>query len=64
MRGTVRAAMKIRTEIEISAPPERVWEVLVDFPGYAGWNPFMGMLVNIEKGFVLANEALKRRVEG
>jgi hypothetical protein len=36
------AAMKeLRTEIEINAPPERVWGVLMDFGAYAEWNPFI-----------------------
>ncbi|HVW25307.1 MAG TPA: SRPBCC domain-containing protein [Polyangiaceae bacterium] len=33
--------MELRTEIEISASPSRVWETLVDFPRYAEWNPFI-----------------------
>jgi demethylmenaquinone methyltransferase / 2-methoxy-6-polyprenyl-1,4-benzoquinol methylase len=27
--------------IDISAPPDRVWEVITDFPSYPEWNPFM-----------------------
>jgi hypothetical protein len=33
--------MELRTEIEINAPPPRVWETLVDFTRYAEWNPFI-----------------------
>jgi len=32
---------EIRTEIDIHAPAERVWEVLTDFPSYPSWNPFV-----------------------
>lgn len=28
------------SEVEIEAPPERVWETLVDLDGYARWNRF------------------------
>ena len=31
----------IDTYIDINAPPDRVWEVLVDFPGWKEWNPFI-----------------------
>jgi hypothetical protein len=31
----------ISAAIDIDAPPERVWEVLVDFSAYPEWNPFM-----------------------
>ncbi|MCE7083334.1 SRPBCC domain-containing protein [Streptomyces sp. ST2-7A] len=31
----------VTTEIEIPAPPEDVWAVLLDFPRYGGWNPFI-----------------------
>jgi hypothetical protein len=33
--------MRIHTEVEVAAPRERVWEVLVDLARYAEWNPFM-----------------------
>lgn len=32
---------EIRAEIEIDAPAERVWQVLVDFTSYPQWNPVM-----------------------
>ena len=32
---------EIRTEIEINAPKERVWEVLMDFEKHSEWNPFI-----------------------
>lgn len=33
--------MYLHTEIEIAAPPERVWTVLTDFQRYPDWNPFI-----------------------
>ncbi|MFE7457552.1 SRPBCC family protein [Kitasatospora albolonga] len=30
----------ITTRIEIAAPPQRVWDVLTDFPGHQEWDPF------------------------
>lgn len=33
--------MELRTEVEIAAPPERIWQVLTDFPAYHEWNPFI-----------------------
>ena len=32
---------ELHSEIDIPAPPDEVWRQLVDFPGYAGWNPFI-----------------------
>lgn len=29
----------IETVLHIDAPPAAVWEALVDFPGWSGWNP-------------------------
>jgi hypothetical protein len=33
--------MQLRTEVEIAATPDRVWEVLRDFARYPEWNPFI-----------------------
>lgn len=32
---------ELRTEIEIAAPVDAVWEALIDLPTYADWNPFI-----------------------
>ena len=32
---------ELRTEITIDAPPERVWEILMDLEHYPEWNPFV-----------------------
>jgi hypothetical protein len=31
----------IRTEIEINASPEKVWQILSDFENFPSWNPFV-----------------------
>jgi len=36
--------LTLRTEIQIAAAPERVWNVLMDFPGHGQWNPFVRSL--------------------
>ena len=32
---------ELRSEIEINAPPERVWVLLADFGSFPEWNPFI-----------------------
>jgi hypothetical protein len=36
--------MQIRTEIQINATPEKVWNVLTDFSSFPEWNPFVKKL--------------------
>lgn len=46
--------MEIRTEVEIAAPPARVWAVLVDFKRYPEWNPFITSIAGTpERGATL-----------
>ena len=34
-------AKQLRTQVDVDAPPERVWQVLTDFAAYPQWNPFI-----------------------
>lgn len=43
-------SFELRTEIEIDAPAERVWAMLVDFAAYPSWNPF---IVSLEGSLAL-----------
>jgi hypothetical protein len=38
---------EISTEIEINAPPSRVWQILTDFKNYQTWNPFIKKISGI-----------------
>lgn len=38
-RGASFLAHQLETEVEILAPPSRVWEVLTDTAAYPAWNP-------------------------
>lgn len=45
---------QLDTSIDITAPPERVWEILTDFPAYPAWNPFITKITGaVEAGTVL-----------
>ncbi|REA06150.1 SRPBCC domain-containing protein [Haloferax sp. Atlit-6N] len=46
-------AHEIETSIDIDAPPERVWETLVDFDRYPEWNPFMRIAGRPNEGATL-----------
>lgn len=49
----------VRTEIEIAAPPERVWEVVTDLASYADWNPVMRWM----KGDARLDGTLRFRID-
>ena len=40
---------EIRTEIEITATPERVWSILIDFIAYPQWNPLIRSITGAVK---------------
>jgi hypothetical protein len=46
---------RLDTRIEIDAPAERVWSLLMDFPAYPRWNPFVRSI----EGAPSAGESLK-----
>lgn len=50
---------ELRSEIEIDAPPERVWQVLIDFGAYSQWNPFIRSI----EGEPRVGSRLKVRIE-
>ena len=49
----------LRTETEIEAPVEHVWEVLTDFASYHQWNPFIRSI----SGQPVPRERLEVRLE-
>lgn len=50
--------MNVRTEIEIDASADRVWEALIDFASYPQWNPF---ITSVE-GRATVNERLRMKL--
>jgi hypothetical protein len=40
---------ELRTEIEISTNPEKVWMILSDFDKYDQWNPFINRIIGQAK---------------
>jgi len=45
----------LETQIDIDAPVERVWSLLIDFPSYPRWNPF----VRSVEGILEVGQSLK-----
>lgn len=50
---------ELRTEIDIDAPPSKVWGTLVTFAAYASWNPF----ITSAEGAAEVGERLVLRME-
>jgi hypothetical protein len=38
---------RLHTQIEIKSSPERVWALLMDFPAYPKWNPFVRSIAGV-----------------
>lgn len=47
----------VSTEIDIAAPPMKVWRVLCDFPAYGRWNPYREIL-----GLAASGETVTMRI--
>jgi hypothetical protein len=43
--GVTKEMRRISTSIDVGAPASRVWAILMDFPAYADWNPFVRHIV-------------------
>jgi hypothetical protein len=50
---------ELHTSIEIDSTPERVWEILTDFPSYPEWNPFIRSIA----GEVVPGAELRVRIQ-
>jgi len=50
---TIMAQKEIKTAIDISAPPETVWEILTAFSDYENWNPF---ITSVEGDFIVGEK--------
>ena len=56
--------MIVETEIDVAAPPMKVWRAITDFPGYPKWHPFRtvtGELALNEKVRMLVITSPERR---
>ncbi|MER7013351.1 SRPBCC family protein [Saccharopolyspora sp. NPDC000359] len=42
--------MRHETSVVISAPPDEVWAVLADVPGWPGWTPTVNSVVALDDG--------------
>jgi hypothetical protein len=58
--GTRVSPKSLRTEIEINASADKVWEVLTDFSSYPEWNPF----IVSAKGEARVGAVLTNRLRG
>jgi hypothetical protein len=58
-RERIGAVRELRREIEIEAPPDRVWAVVTDFAAYPDWNPFIRRI----SGEVREGARLEVRIE-
>jgi len=54
------AQKEIKTSIQISATPEKVWEILTNFQDYKNWNPFLQSV----EGNVKKDETIKINAGG
>jgi hypothetical protein len=52
-------ALTLRTEIDIAARAERVWDVLTDFAAYPRWNPFIRQV----DGVLMPRARLRVRIQ-
>lgn len=52
-------AKEIKTEILISAKPQKVWSILTNFDNYPNWNPFIKSI----KGDVKVGNKISVRIE-
>ena len=49
----------LETRIDITAPPSKVWDSLIDFPAMSSWNPFIRAI----SGAAKPGETLSVRIE-
>lgn len=42
--------IEFAADIDIPAPPRRVWDALIDFPSYPKWNPYVDLRGRVALG--------------